>query len=111
MSGAHLGEEDAAPVMEIVEFRLNGGGHDGLARTLEVAVAQLQQAPGYLSHAFGPCVEQGDTFFLLVHWTSLDAHTVGFRNSPEGRTWRALLASVVDEEPIVRHFQIQGASA
>lgn len=39
----------------------------------------IASMPGYLSHELGRCTERPDEFLLLVRWTSLDAHEVGFR--------------------------------
>ena len=37
--------------------------------------------PGYISHQLQHCLEKPNRFILLVHWETLEAHTVGFRSS------------------------------
>ncbi len=41
---------------------------------------------------------------LLVRWDSLEAHTVGFRQSPDYQQWRALLHHFYDPFPTVLHY-------
>lgn len=41
---------------------------------------------------------------LLVRWDSLEAHTVGFRQSPEYQQWRTLLHHFYDPFPTVLHY-------
>ncbi|HRH78042.1 MAG TPA: antibiotic biosynthesis monooxygenase [Cellvibrionaceae bacterium] len=75
----------------------------------EKAFAQAQHIiasmPGYLSHQLQRCLEQGNRYLLLVHWQSLEDHTVGFRTSPEYQEWKALLHHFYDPFPTVHHFE------
>ena len=51
------------------------------------------------------CLEQPSTFLLLVEWETLEAHTVGFRNSDAYQEWRSLLHHFYDPFPLVEHFE------
>jgi heme-degrading monooxygenase HmoA len=87
----------------------------GQEQAFEAAFAKAQNiisaARGYLSHRLERCVEQPDRYLLLVEWTDLDAHTVGFRGSPEYQQWRALLHHFYDPFPTVLHFRTVYTSA
>jgi len=50
-------------------------------------------------------------YVLLVHWTSLEAHTIGFRGSPEYQDWKRLLHHFYDPFPIVEHYEHVCSSA
>jgi heme-degrading monooxygenase HmoA len=39
--------------------------------------------PGYLGHELHACIEAENRYLLLVRWESVEAHTRGFRGSPE----------------------------
>jgi heme-degrading monooxygenase HmoA len=68
--------------------------------------------PGYVSHELRRCVERPDDYILLVRWTSLEAHEVGFRGSPGYRQWRTLLHHFYDPFPTVLHYDaVAGACA
>jgi heme-degrading monooxygenase HmoA len=41
---------------------------------------------------------------LLVWWDTLEAHTVGFRGSPEYQRWKALLHHFYQPFPSVEHY-------
>lgn len=44
-----------------------------------------------MRHEVQRCLEQDHRYVLLVWWQTLEAHTLGFRGSPEYAQWRALL--------------------
>ena len=60
---------------------------------------------GYLGHELQRCIEAPERYLLLVRWETLEAHTVGFRGSPEYQRWRALLHRFYDPFPVVEHFE------
>jgi heme-degrading monooxygenase HmoA len=60
---------------------------------------------GYLSHELQRCLEVSEKYLLLVHWQTLEDHTVGFRQSPQYQEWRRLLHHFYDPFPVVEHFE------
>jgi heme-degrading monooxygenase HmoA len=81
----------------------------GQEQAFEAAFAKAQNiisaSRGYLSHHLEHCVEHPSRYLLLVEWTDLEAHTVGFRGSPEYQQWKALLHHFYDPFPTVLHFR------
>jgi heme-degrading monooxygenase HmoA len=81
----------------------------GAAAQFEAAFAQAQSiiaaVPGYVSHEVRRCVENGDEYLLLVHWTSVAAHEEGFRGSPQYQEWKRLLHHFYDPFPTVLHYR------
>jgi heme-degrading monooxygenase HmoA len=59
---------------------------------------------GYISHQLQRCIEHSGKYLLLVHWRSLEDHTVGFRNSAGYQEWKRLLHGFYDPFPVVEHF-------
>jgi len=80
----------------------------GQAAEFETAFREAQRIvasiPGYLSHELGRCIERPDEFLLLVRWTSVDAHEIGFRQSKEYLQWKLLLHHFYDPFPVVSHY-------
>ncbi len=80
----------------------------GRAAEFEMAFGQAERiiaaSAGYQSHELRRCVEVEDRYLLLVRWESLEAHTRGFRESPEYQEWRRLLHHFYDPFPIVEHY-------
>ena len=81
----------------------------GLEQEFEAAFASAQKIisamAGYISHDLQCCVENPGRYLLLVKWETLEAHTIGFRESPEYQQWRALLHHFYDPFPTVEHYQ------
>ena len=70
----------------------------------------IASMPGYVSHQLQRCLETSNRYVLLVNWTSLEAHTVGFRNSPEYQRWKQLLHHFYDPFPTVEHYELVAQS-
>ena len=60
--------------------------------------------PGYISHDLRKCFETSDRYILLVHWQTLEDHTIGFRQSERYQIWRQLLHHFYDPFPTVEHY-------
>ena len=93
-----------AGVLEVATLNVRAGQ----AAAFEAAFAQAQRliaaAPGYRGHELQRCIEHDQQYVLLVRWDSLEAHTVGFRQSPDYQQWRALLHHFYDPFPTVLHY-------
>lgn len=61
---------------------------------------------GYISHQLQHGVEASNRYLLLVHWETLEDHTVGFRGSTEYQEWRKLLHHFYDPFPTVEHYKL-----
>jgi len=80
---------------------------DVIARAASTVLAK---AAGYRSHRILACQETPGRFILTVEWDTLEAHTVGFRQSPAFTEWRALIGPFFLEPPHVEHFDVVAAS-
>ena len=49
------------------------------------------------------CIEQPDTYLLLVQWDRPEDHTEGFRRSEQYQDWRAMLHHFYEPFPTVEH--------
>ena len=87
----------------------------GQEQAFEAAFAKAQNIisamKGYLSHRLEHCIEHPNRYVLLVEWTDLESHTVGFRGSKEYQDWKALLHHFYDPFPTVLHFRTVYTSA
>lgn len=64
----------------------------------------IAATPGFQRIEVRPCVETPDRYLLLVWWDTLEAHTVGFRQSERYQPWKALLHHFYDPFPLVEHY-------
>lgn len=70
------------------------------------ASAIISSMAGYNSHQLQRCIENSSRYILLVQWQSLEAHTVGFRSSPQYQEWKRLLHHFYHPFPVVEHYEL-----
>ena len=66
----------------------------------------IASMPGYISHQLQQCIESPNRYLLLVNWTTLEDHTIGFRESAEYQQWRAMLHHFYEPFPSVEHYRV-----
>ena len=66
----------------------------------------ISSMPGYVSHQLQRCIEKQNRYLLLVHWETVEAHTIGFRRSEQYQEWRKLLHHFYDPFPSVEHYEL-----
>ncbi|MEM8543932.1 MAG: antibiotic biosynthesis monooxygenase [Cyanobacteria bacterium P01_D01_bin.36] len=71
----------------------------------EKAQAIISSMPGYISHELQRCLKNSNQYILLVRWESVEAHEVGFRQSPQYQEWKALLHHFYSPFPTVEHYE------
>ncbi len=84
-------------------------------REAEFETAFLGGAPEIFAQAEGchgvelrRCIERPSHFLLLVKWDSVEAHMVGFRESPLFEQWRAIVSGFFASPPSVEHYSAVG---
>ncbi len=92
-------------VLEVAILRIVTGQTAVFEAAFREAQAIIASVPGYIAHDLQRCLEDDHQYLLLVHWTSLEAHTEGFRGSPAYVRWKALLHHFYDPFPTVEHYE------
>ena len=69
------------------------------------AAPVIAGSPGYKGHELRRCLETQGRYLLLVQWETLEAHTVGFRQSPAFTKWREIIGGFFAEAPRVEHYE------
>ena len=80
---------------ELVEFEV----------AFQKASPLIAATRGYISHELQRCIETPNRYLLLVKWESLEAHTIGFRQSEQYQDWKMLLHHFYDPFPLVEHYE------
>jgi len=91
-------------ILEVAILDVIGGREAEFERAFAEAQSIISAQDGYIDHELQRCVETANRYVLLVRWESLEAHTVGFRGSPDYRNWKALLHEFYDPFPTVEHY-------
>lgn len=95
-------------IHEVARFRVQPADHAAFGQALARGVETvLSKAAGYRSHQILGCIEVPGDWLLQVQWETLEAHTVGFRESPAFAEWRAIIGPYFAQPPEVWHYQAQ----
>ena len=94
-------------ILEVAEIIIKEGEQKAFEESLEKAQQVINKADGYLGHQFHHCMEDANKYMLLIKWTSLEAHTEGFRQSDLFVQWRALIGPYFASPPHVLHYQLK----
>jgi heme-degrading monooxygenase HmoA len=100
----HLGN-DVAMILEHAVLDVREGSSGEFEATFDLAKSIIADSPGFRSLRLERCLEQPDRYVLLVEWESVEAHEVGFRQSPAYEEWRTLLHHFYPSRPTVQHYQ------
>jgi heme-degrading monooxygenase HmoA len=64
----------------------------------------ISASPGFVDLSLKRSVDHPGRYLLLVHWETLEDHTIGFRQGPLYPRWRELLHHFYDPFPVVEHY-------
>jgi len=92
-------------ILEVAVLDVKPGQSAAFDAAFREAQTIIAAMPGYRSHELLRCVERPDRFLLLVRWQTLEAHTQGFRVSPEYQRSKGLLHHFYDPFPTVEHYE------
>lgn len=93
-------------ILELADIRIQPGKQAEFDEAIKRGIAQtIAKAKGYLGHKVQKGVEAPERYLLMVHWATLENHTVDFRGSPAFQSWRGLVGSYFATPPKVEHFE------
>jgi heme-degrading monooxygenase HmoA len=90
--------------LELARIDIKEGTNQEFEAALEIAKGVISLSKGFISIEVKKCIEQGNRYILLIHWETLEDHTVGFRESELFVQWRALIGPFFLEAPLVQHY-------
>ena len=93
-------------ILEVAILDVKPGQEPAFERDFAEASAYISSVAGYVSHELQRCVEKRSRYVLLARWETLEAHTQGFRGSPQYSEWKRLLHHYYDPFPTVEHYSL-----
>ena len=93
-------------ILEIATLTLKPGNADAFISVMPDAFPIVAASPGYIRHELHQGVESPDTFTLFIWWETLEAHTVGFRESDKFPAWRAVWGHLLESAALVHTHQV-----
>lgn len=92
-------------ILEAAVLQVRAGEEHGFEQAMLRAAPVIAGSPGYIRHELQRCLETTGRYLLLVHWETLEAHTIGFRESPRFGEWRAIIGPFFAAPPTVEHYE------
>lgn len=93
-------------ILEIAHLQVRPGQAASFEEAFHTAQRIISSMAGYLGHELQRCIERDHHYMLLVRWQNVEAHEVGFRQSPQYQQWRQLLHHFYDPFPTVLHYAL-----
>ncbi|MGW1026361.1 antibiotic biosynthesis monooxygenase family protein [Streptomyces sp. NPDC002577] len=95
-------------VVEHAELTVAAGREAEFEAAFDEGRKVLAEADGFRWAELLRCEERPQAYLLLVGWESVEAHTVGFRESERFQRWRAVVGPFFAEPPAVEHYRELG---
>ena len=92
-------------ILESALLDVKPGEESRFEAAIKQARPLIAATPGFRSIKVRRCLETPNRYLLLVEWETLEAHTIGFRQSERYQRWRALLHHFYEPFPRVEHFE------
>ena len=91
-------------ILEHAVLNIKKGQSTAFEAALAKARALIEASEGFQKMEVRPCVETKDRYLLLVWWSTVEAHTNGFRQSDRYGPWREALHGFYETFPTVQHY-------
>lgn len=99
-------------ILELADLSILPGQNVAFEEAMQRGLATvLKQTKGFEGFKINRCIENPNRYILQVFWTTLEDHTVGFRESPAFPQWRAIVGPFFASAPVVQHFELVAKSA
>jgi heme-degrading monooxygenase HmoA len=91
-------------IVELAILYIKENESDAFEKAFYLASSIIASMDGYIKHDLKKCIEKENKYLLLVHWTTIEAHEIGFRKSDKYQEWKKLLHHFYDPFPEVEHY-------
>ena len=98
-------------ILEIADIRIHPGQQAAFEEAIQHGLATvITKAKGFEGFKVNRGIESPERYVLQIFWTTLENHTVDFRESPAFAQWRAIVGPFFAQPPVVEHFDLVAKS-
>ena len=98
-------------ILEIADIQIIPGKNAEFEAAIARAAQQIiSKAVGFCDYRVQHGIESPQRYVLMIHWKTLENHTVDFRESAAFQEWRALVGPYFAAAPVVEHFTLLSQS-
>ena len=92
-------------ILEVAEIHITEGEQAKFEQAVNQSIKEyISVTEGYIDAQLQRSVEEPTRYLLLVHWETIEAHMVNFRQSERFPQHRALIGPYFTRPPHVHHF-------
>ncbi|HUC62105.1 MAG TPA: antibiotic biosynthesis monooxygenase family protein [Alphaproteobacteria bacterium] len=93
-------------ILEIAQIEVKPGMEAEFEAGVARATPVFKRAKGCSSMQLVRSIEKPGRYRLVVHWATLENHTVDFRGSEDFKVWRSCVAHCFQSAPEVEHVTV-----
>ena len=98
-------------ILELADFSIHPEQNAAFEEAIQRGLAMvLAHAKGFEGFKVNRCIENPQRYVLQIFWTTLENHTVDFRESAAFVAWRAIVGPFFAAPPVVQHFDLVAKS-
>ena len=99
-------------ILEHADIRIQPGQQAAFDEAIKRGVETvISKAKGFEGYSVNKGIESPERYILQIFWSTLENHTVDFRQSPAFADWRAIVGPFFAGPPTVEHFTLVAKSA
>ncbi|PIT79476.1 antibiotic biosynthesis monooxygenase [Limnohabitans sp. JirII-29] len=99
-------------ILELADIRIHAGQQAAFDEAIQRGInTVIAKAKGFEGFKVNRGVESPERYVLQIFWTTLEDHTIGFRESAAFAEWRAIVGPFFAQAPIVEHFELVAKSS
>ncbi len=98
-------------ILELADISIQPGQNAAFEAAIQHGLhTVIAHTKGFEGFKLNRCIESRERYILQIFWTTLDDHTVGFRQSAAFAQWRAIVGPFFAGPPNVEHFELVAKS-
>ena len=98
-------------ILELADIRIHPGQNAAFEAAIQKGARDvISQANGFQGFKVNRGVENPERYILQIFWSTLEDHTVAFRQGPLFAQWRAIVGPFFAAPPVVEHFELVAKS-
>ena len=98
-------------ILELADIRIQPGQNAAFEAAIQKGARDvISQANGFQGFKVNRGVENPERYILQIFWSTLEDHTVAFRQGPLFAHWRAIVGPFFAAPPVVEHYELVAKS-
>jgi heme-degrading monooxygenase HmoA len=98
-------------ILEVADIRIQPGQQAAFDAAIQKGLNEvISQAKGFQGFKVNKGIESPERYLLMIFWSTLEDHTVGFRESELFTQWRSIVGPFFAAPPVVEHFDLLARS-